>query len=161
MSDERPDGVPEGPYVEITPQRVFCPGHGEHFRAEFPKGFPITAIKMFQAATAGEGPSSLWAIVKQVTGEEKPGVDGINVVTETRPLCYFVDRDTLGRLLRDSEIGRLGRCAVCSRSGLGGPYQVSVPQGIQQTWLCFECALDSGERIHRAHPDGHVWPQAM
>lgn len=147
----------QGLPIEVTPQRVACPGHGEHFRASWPTGFLIFGVKMFQAAT--ESPK-LWDACRaaaHLSAVESIPPETINLVTERLPLCYFVPRETIISLLRDAGILRIARCDVCGRSDFAGPYSVSYAGRVAERVLCIGCACDTGERIHRAHPEGGVW----
>lgn len=153
--------LPEGyeDAVEISPQRVACPGHGEHLREQWPRGFAVFAITMFQVAT--ESPR-LWAACREAAGLPRDandlGPQLINLVTEKRPLCYFVPRAKIASILRDTELFAIGVCQVCERSGFVAPYSMRMPRGVERLErLCVECACNTGERIHRAHPKGGVW----
>lgn len=149
------------PAVEISAQRLFCPAHGEHFRPHWPKGIAVATMVLFTAALENE------ALIREVDpswdGEDQHAhldENRLNEITIKRPFCYWVSREKLRETYMEAEIGELGRCRRCGRSGMGGPYQVSLPLGVQEWWLCFECALDAGEQSHQAHPRGRVWPTA-
>jgi hypothetical protein len=156
MTGERP----EGPFVEISASRLFCPAHGEHFRPHWPKGIAVATMVMFQAALVND--DLIRAVDPSWDGSDKSAhldEDRLNEITARRPFCYWVSREKIREVYMESEIGQLGRCTQCGRSGMGGPYMVSLPVGTQEWWLCFECALDAGERLHTSHPDGNVWPK--
>lgn len=155
------DGLPEGQLpVEITPQRMVCSGHGEHFRANWPIGFMVFSVKAFQKAT--ENPK-LWDACRaaaHLSAIETINPTVINLVTEHKPLCYFLERADLIALLREAgtlEGGtwlRIARCDVCGVPRFAGDYTVSYPDGNRVETVCLECACDAGERIHRAYPNG-------
>lgn len=149
--------------VEMTPQRVCCPAHGEHFRANWPSGFLVFGLRAFQKAT--ENPK-LWEACRKAAHlnavEEIPPAT-INLVTERQPLCYFLERNTIIGLLREAgtlEEGTwlsIARCDLCGLSRFAGPYSINNAGRRQTITACLECACDAGERIHQAHPNGKVW----
>jgi hypothetical protein len=143
--------------ILIKPQTVCCPAHGEHLRAAWPAGFATVSMTLFQAALEADELKRL--IDPGWDGEGKVNMDEarLNAVLAERPLCYFVGRETILKALRASGIGKYGRCDVCGVPRLGGPYSVTQPTGREEWTLCFECALDGGERLHAEHPDGGVW----
>lgn len=162
MSDE-PD-VRQIP-VELTPQRICCPGHGEHFRANWPTGFLTFGVRAFQKAT--ENPK-LWEACRKaahLSAIEQIPPTTINLVTERKPLCYFLEREDIVSLLRDAGTLegaawlRIARCDLCGVSRFAGPYSINNVGHIETLTACLECACDAGERIHRAHPTGGVWSQ--
>lgn len=156
MSDER-----DRPMVEIRPQTVCCPAHGEHLRANWPTGFAVVSLELFTAAIAtDELARAVDPSWDDSTTRPHMNEDALNQVLATRPLCYWVPREAIRRAFMESELGRLGKCKICKRRGLGGAYSLSWPEGIEQSWVCFSCMLDAGERLHRAHPDGKVWPDS-
>lgn len=147
------------PHIEIRPQTVCCPAHGEHLRANWPEGFAVVSLTLLRAALENDE-------LVRTTDPEWDGEDGhgrmdenrINEVLADRPLCYWVDRATIRRAFMESGVGRLGKCRACRRRDLGGAYSISTPTGIDESWLCFSCMLDAGDRLHGAHPNGRVWP---
>lgn len=146
MSDE--------PQILIKPSAVACPGHGEHLRAQWPSGFLMYSMTIINQMFKNE------ELIRECGGnaDNKADVNKINEVLAVRPACYFVDRDTIRQALMESAIGAIGICQICSRSSIGGPYTLN-DMGIHKELphVCFECALDTGERIHQAHPKGGVW----
>jgi hypothetical protein len=150
--------------VELTPQRVYCPGHGEHFRANWPTGFLTFGIHAFQKAT--ENPK-LWDACRKaadLSAIEQIPPTVINLVTEHTPLCYFLKRSDIITMLRDAGTLegaawlRIARCDLCGIPRFAGPYSIDNVGRIQTLTVCLECACDAGERIHRVHPTGGVWP---
>lgn len=150
--------------VELSPQRVCCPGHGEHFRANFPVGFLTFGVHAFQKAT--ENPK-LWEACRKaahLTAVEKIPPTTINLVTARQPLCYFLKRTDIIQMLRQAGTLEgatwlsIARCDLCGISRFAGSYSIDNAGRIQTVTACLECACDAGERIHRAHPNGNVWP---
>lgn len=149
--------------VELSPTRVCCPGHGEHFRANWPNGFLLFGVHAFQKAT--ENPK-LWDACREEAHlsilEQIPPTT-VNLVTERRPLCYFLERADIIAMLREAgtlEGGawlRIARCDLCGVPRFAGPYSIDNVGRIETLTVCLECACDAGERIHRAHPKGGVW----
>lgn len=159
MTDEEAQQLP----IEITPQRVCCPGHGEHFRANWPTGFMVFSVKAFRKIT--ENPE-LWEACRKAAGlaaiHQIPPVT-INLVTEHMPFCYFLERADILELLR--EAGTLEgaawlkhqRCDSCGIPRLAGPYSIVLDDRVETKTVCLECACDNGERMHAAYPEGNVW----
>lgn len=150
--------------VELSPQRVCCPGHGEHFRANWPVGFLTFSVHAFQKAA--DNPK-LWEACRKaahLTAIEQIPPTTINLVTERMPLCYFLKRVDIIELLREAgtlEDGtwlKITRCDLCGISRFAGSYSIDNVGRIQTVTACLECACDAGERMHRAHPTGNVWP---
>jgi hypothetical protein len=150
MSKENP--------IEITPKTVFCPGHGELLRKHWPSGFLRVAMYILQSEN---GIFVSDDFVKACGGDTDftADVSKINAVLAVRPMCYFLSRDTIRQAYMESaDIFTVGVCVICKRSGIGGPYQITQPTGIEELdHVCLECALDVGERIHRAKPKGNPW----
>lgn len=155
--------APPGVQVEITPQRVCCPAHGEHFRANWPTGFLVFGVKAFQKAT--ENPK-MWETCRQVGGlssiEQIPP-ETINLVTKTKPLCYFLERADILVMLAEAGTLKKGvwlqhqRCDICGIPRLAGAYSINNDGKIQTNTVCIECACDAGDRMHEAFPNGNVW----
>lgn len=154
MSEER------APIIEVTPRRLMCPGHGEHLAEQWPKGFAFVSMTILEAALSSD---DLHEVIRRMGGVNDKGLanpEYINLITQRRPFCYFVTRDVIRNALGGADIGRIGLCQICGRSGIGGPYRVAdlVGNGFQKLpHVCFECALDTGERMHTAYPTGHDW----
>lgn len=143
------------PAIDVRPSTVACPAHGEHLRANWPSGFAVFSMTIVQALFETSD-----AFLRELGW--RPGHLGdlgkVNTVLARRPACYFVGRELLRQALMDSGIGRLGLCLLCGRSGMGGPYTVNNMGHHQELdHVCFECALDAGDRLHAAHPNGGVW----
>lgn len=145
---------PTLPPIEVAPTTVACPGHGEHLRANWPSGFAVFSLTILHALLANED------FMRECGWREGRSADvaKINGVLAKRPACYFVGRAEIRKALMECGIGRIGLCLVCGRSGLGGRYSVlELGAKVEREHVCFECALDTGERIHAAHPAGGVW----
>lgn len=149
----------------MSPQRVCCPGHGEHFRANWPTGFLVFSVKAFQKAT--ENPK-LWEACRaaaHLSAIDQIPPTTINLVTERKPLCYFLERGDILALLREAgtlDGGawlRIARCDLCGIPRFAGPYSIDNVGKFETLMVCLECACDAGERIHQAHPEGTVWPR--
>lgn len=149
--------MPEGPPVEISPRRVACPGHGEHLRAQWPAGFAVFSLTIFKAAVEGEALQRAGREVAFLPAGASIPPPTINLVTERRPLCYFVERAVIADALREMGTLSIGLCDVCGRSGFSGPYSIDMMGRVVDSRVCVDCACDAGERIHRAHPTGGVW----
>jgi hypothetical protein len=145
--------------VQITPKRVLCPCHGEHLRAQWPSGFAIVAMGVVQAALANG------ALVRAIdlTWDGQDGTAAfspqkLNALSERKPLCYFVDDDTLRRVFREAGILKVLRCDHCGVPRDAGPYTMLYPDGsVREVVLCLECMLHAGRRLHEELPDGVVW----
>jgi hypothetical protein len=150
MSDE--PSFLTGDEVRIEPKRLLCPSHGEHLRAQWPKGYAIVGVRLFQKAC--ENPE-LWAACGYVEGGEPPDPKLINSVTDLKPLCYFLSEDDLRAILREADIYRVRKCALCGLTGDVAPYSYNARGVIKTRPVCIECAMRAGRREHAAYPDGH------
>ena len=159
MTDKPPVNTPENP-VLIDPKRILCPGHGEHLRAEWPKGYAIVGMGLFQAAVAN--PTLIRELDPEWDGEDGHAQfdpEQLNALTERKPLCYFVDDDTLRRLFREAGIFETRRCDLCGVPGDAGPYSMRLHgDRVETKIVCLECALKTGARMHAAFPEG-VWTE--
>lgn len=149
--------------IEISPKRVCCPGHGEHFRANWPVGFATFSVHAFQKAT--ENPK-LWDACRKAANlspDEQIPPTAINLVTEKQPLCYFLERSDILEMLQeagtlpDAAWLKIDRCDICGIPRLAGSYDVKDSDQVNTLTVCLECACDAGERYHQAYPDGGVW----
>jgi len=143
------------PTVEISPERVACPAHGEHLRANFPAGFAVFAMTLFQAAVESTELQEACRVIAGRGGSPDPA--DINLVTARRPLCYFVSREVIANALRSMGTLRIERCDLCGVPSFAGPYSVNNIGKIETVTACVDCACNAGERLHRAHPNGGVW----
>lgn len=154
MSDDKlPDKT-----VIVKPQTVMCPAHGEHLRHQFPTGFAVVSMTMFREMMQDED------LIREVdpswTSEAEHAhldEDRLNEVLARKPMCYWVDDAGIRKAFMESGILKLGKCKLCRKRDLGGPYSFDMPTGITETWVCLSCMLGVGERLHRAHPNGGVW----
>lgn len=158
MPERPPVNTPDNPIL-IEPKRLMCPAHGEHLRANWPKGYAMVGLELSKAALAS--PDLIRELDPSWDGQDGPAnfdVEKLNAITERRPLCYFVDDDTIRRVLRAGEILKVERCDLCGIPGDAGAYSVLMPEGKVETRIvCLECAIKAGHRLHAAHPDGGVW----
>jgi hypothetical protein len=128
--------------VVMTHERMFCPLHGEPFRAQYPKGVPIFMVKAFQIAT---GLESIWDEARRLSNTpegESPHVKALELVLDVRPACCRVSRRQLFDLYVEAQIGSLRRCRACNRKKLGTPYQTRARAFDH---LCFECVCSASE----------------
>jgi len=124
----------DAPQLNLTFERTLCARHGEPFRAQWPKGFPIFVVKAFQAVAS-----------KPEIGEAVEGdITRIEELLDERPMCDRLTRDELLTLYGDAAIGRMDVCVNCRRMALGTPYSTSGPGGrvTAADHICFECVLD-------------------
>jgi hypothetical protein len=143
--------------IEISPQRVACPGHGEHLRASWPSGFAVFSMLLFKAAVESPKLQEACRIEANLKADEPLPPPVINLVTEHRPLCYFVERTVIANALREMGTLRIARCDLCGVPGFAGPYSVNMMGRIDTVTACVDCACNAGERLHAAHPNGGVW----
>jgi hypothetical protein len=143
-----------GSEIMMDVQRVVCPVHCEPFRELWPPTPPmiVSLVELFQAVTGNEGPDSLWTAVREKCGEERPEGFRINEVTVDRPLCYFATADQIRAMYAKSDVGRLGRCNECRRTGITAVCSWTTEVGLLQAPMCFSCIHEEGLRYHRVHP---------
>jgi hypothetical protein len=147
-------------FIDLQVHRVTCNAHGEHFRDKFPKGWPIFMLYIARPVLNNQRFTDEWTKLLPVPFEQatqEMHYDAINELLDIKPLCYWVTREQIRKAYYESRIGRIIKCVVCKRSGLGGPYSITTPEGVKKAKLCFECALDTGERLHKAYPERPPW----
>lgn len=142
--------------ILVTPLTITCACHGEHLRAQWPKGFAAVGLSLTQAALESESlHKTVRGLMSRRERKGKLDVRLINKVTATRPLCYFVDRDVIRQAFIDADILVKQRCDICGVVRLAGPYDMTHPiRGRVTDIVCIECALDAGEREHKFFPKG-------
>jgi hypothetical protein len=123
--------------IVLKHDRVFCPLHGEPFRAQYPKGVPIFTVKAFQTATGIEG---VWSKAKELTGLAEPQVKALELVFDLKPICCWLSKGQLHALYVEANIGTARRCQVCNRKGLGTEYKT---QQRDYSHLCFGCVCSA------------------
>lgn len=120
------------PQILLTLERLLCARHGEPFRAQWPKGFPIFTVKAFQVV------ASKPEIAAAVEGD----VRGIERLLDEKPACCRLTSDEMLALYGDAGIGVVATCQNCRRFALGTPYSRSMPGGVEKDdHICFECVL--------------------
>lgn len=147
------------PAIQIKPSTVACPAHGEHLRANWPSGFAMFSMTILKAAfTDGANDFAFLRAAGWRDDGPTPSVDAMNAVLARRPLCYFVPREIVQKALLEMGTLSIGLCQNCGRSNIGGPYTIDN-MGREHVFehFCVNCALDAGDRLHRAHPKGGVW----
>jgi hypothetical protein len=118
--------------IDLSPEHVICPRHGEPFRARWPKGYPLMAVSSFQALIDDPG------------FQELAGGDAgrINVLLGERPICERLSSPTLMALYIGSGVGRERGCELCGQIGLGTPYEMGRPGGTEKhRHVCFSCVV--------------------
>lgn len=148
------------PQIAIRPETVACPAHGEHLRANWPSGFAAFSMTIVSAAlTDGANDHALLKACGWKEGQSAD-VGAINRILAKRPLCYFVPRAVIQKALLEMGTLLIGLCRLCGKSNIGGPYMVDqIGRHVELEHVCVTCALDAGDRLHRAHPNGGVWTE--
>lgn len=133
------------PTIDLIPRRTICSLHGEPFRRDWPKGYGIFSIKLFEAFCASVDPE----IIKQLGGDKS----GIEALLDERPLCCRSLKSELVPIYVESGVGELAYCAVCSLRKLGTPIVVNVSTNgksfKERTYkhMCFECLCDLRKHV--------------
>jgi hypothetical protein len=124
--------------VELPVEAVVCRMHGEPFRANWPAGYPIAVVRLFQAAT--ESSTEL----HEATGGDAHRLNA--VIAEFGPLCRLVSAEQRLEIYRDAArtpgtaFGANGLCAACGKWKLGSPFGGKQPRGpVVTAHICFEC----------------------
>lgn len=137
---------------------IVCAAHGEHLRERWPKGWAPFFLTLCRSVLMDQAFGDAWGELLPVDIKEATQAqhyEAMNQLIATKPMCYWASRELIRKAYYEARIGRLIKCGVCRKSGLGGPYLVTTPRGVQKIKLCFECALDAGERMHQQYPDGN------
>lgn len=145
--------------IQIKPSTVSCPAHGEHLRENWPSGFAAFSITIVQGVLETPNTNGLFRELG-VEGQTQPKLDTrkLNEITERKPFCYFAGRELIQKALLEMGTLKIGFCENCGRSNIGGPYTVNIMgRDSRYEHFCVTCALDAGENLHRAHPNGGVW----
>lgn len=148
--------------LDVQIRTVTCPGHGEHLRAGWPTGFVPFSLAIVKATLAAPAfleayrESGPWFGSPPAAGEPMDfDVTVANAILATRPCCYFLTREDLRAAYDAAGIAKIGTCCGCGRSGLGAPYTARHGhRSVAHPHVCFECALDVGEELHRRYPAG-------
>lgn len=145
--------------IEVTPQRLFCPAHGELLRPSWPAGMASVGMPIVYAALQSKALADAARAVGVVPEGQLLDHELINTVTAKRPFCYFAERSVIEQAFRGFDGLVKTRCDNCGIPRVGGLYKVEMPDGEHKDLdhLCIECMLDAGDRFHAAHPDGEVW----
>jgi hypothetical protein len=123
----------EEPLITITPQRVFCPSHGEPLRSKWPKVCYFVSGEELREFYAEAGVQQLHA--QQVAQR----------ALETEELLFDVR----------------GRCVVCGEVKDCAPYRVALQLGsVREGLLCVDCVMKAGAREHESLPTGGNWRHA-
>lgn len=124
--------------IVMTRERALCPVHGEVFRDEWPRGFPIFTLMAFQVVVAVDG---LWEEARRRAGITDPSakVDqkALEAVFDARPICCRLPAPELARLLAEARKGKRAWCKVCGQKRAGEAIQTSNMGRIPH--ICYQC----------------------
>lgn len=124
-----------GNEINMSFERVFCARHGEPFMAQWPKGFPIAMVKLFQLITAIE---DFWN--QKVEGESDKAY--VERVLDVQPACCRVTDEEMLKLYYDSRIGKRKKCKNCGNKATGTEYQLSFGMETRtHSHICFNCVI--------------------
>lgn len=119
------DGGPPIP-IDLSFERTVCARHGEPFRINWPAGFMVFGLTVFEA------------FVKQPAAQD---ID-IQAAIDARPLCELVNTFDLMHAYQRSDIGVQGECALCGVERAGTPYNTQLGGKVKTyAHLCFECVV--------------------
>jgi len=158
----------------IDHKRVLCPVHGMPFQAQWPLGFAVFAVKIFEVVTGVPG---IWdealrlARPAKCTTDEpcasclrndgslclmssetdvtpyRLGVKALEPVLDARPACCRISPDKLVELYREARIGKKGRCRFCGRmQSWGTPITASNTGPLKH--VCFDCISTASSTPH-------------
>jgi hypothetical protein len=134
MSNEK------GPPIEMTPERIGCQRHLEHFRARWPVGYVQFGLLLMEAIWRNPDALAEARETEGVGPKSKPSPKTIEKVLDKTPACCRVSQLDLLRAYTKCRVGILGRCECCGNKKLGTPY-TTVVQKIDH--LCFTCSMES------------------
>lgn len=136
------------PTLTVDPfEHVWCPLHGEPFRADYPAGFPVATVQLLQAAL--ELDDLIADAAESSPGSEAPRVEAALPALERKRACCRVTPETLLDVYRGArDDWPLELCDLCGDEAHGAPYvrDVSAEQGVAgatETFahVCFACVV--------------------
>lgn len=126
---------PKQPDITLKREHLTCLRHGEPYRKDWPKGYMILSLMLFEAVIAL---NSLQDEIREVTGSEKADLKSITPLLKKRPACCRVPAATMFEIYLKSKIGVLAKCLNCRRKRLGTEYRTKARV---YDHICFECVL--------------------
>lgn len=122
-------GDPDGPPVpvELTPERVACPRHGQVFAEGWPRGYLPFGLALFTAFVENEANATDLSL---------------DEVFSKRPLCERVSTSELIAAYLESGVFTESLCNGCGELGMGVPYAIHTPRGPRHfDHLCITCIV--------------------
>ena len=136
----------EHPTIRLERERVLCIRHGEPFREQWPKGFPIMSLRLFEHTWGMKGDEKLHEkLIAEarrlvpIAEDAKVGLDGMHAVMDAKPLCCRIEPALLEKLYVESGIGVIERCLNCRQRKLGTPFCTSKHGRLRH--ICFNCVV--------------------
>ena len=140
MSEDKHKFDPESfDGIAVTHGRLLCPRHGEPYRAQWPKGFAITAVMLMDHIFKRDDVAAEARELSGCGSDGKPEPKVIEQVLDSVPACCRVHSKQLRAIYVEAKIGTRARCEGCRRKRLGTSYLL---QEREFEHLCFDCVLD-------------------
>lgn len=123
------------PKVQLEVTDVICSLHGEPFREDWPKGYGLASVKLFEEFAQ-------LADVHAYTGGKAEKLPA--AVAEFGPLCCAVGRNIMKKVYLNSGIEQFGKCRVCGAVEKGAAIRVREEDEVRMIeHVCFNCVLDA------------------
>lgn len=131
--------------IELNHDRAFCPIHGEPYRADYPRGYPMAMVLLARAVLADKNTCD--SVMAALEGKEVPGDDAENKVRfeaavqaalDVRPACCRISDAALRDVYKET-LHRRARCAMCHRlKRLGAPFKTTTQE---LSHVCVDCVM--------------------
>ncbi len=125
--------------IDLTFERVHCSRHGEPLRSQWPTGYAVMMIKLFEAVFRDQATLA----DNKRDEDDRTDPEKMHDLLDDTPMCCRVSDAKLLEIYTDAGFGVVAKCKVCRRKRIGSSYTTSIKTF---THLCFECVT------HRMKP---------
>ena len=143
-----PSTVDTAKTIDLLFGRVWCPRHGEPFRAKWPLGAPVFAI--MAVADLLEHSASFQAEIRRAEDEQRLTFPrAVEAALDQKPACCRFNKNALLALYlkagvegRKEPVFTRGSCFNCKRGAVGGPYRIqSGSVVVPIPHVCLRCVV--------------------
>jgi len=132
--------------ITLPFERILCPRHGEPFRAEWPRGYPLFAVKAIQRALEDPALQTRVNAPDRTQSPENSAIFSRNVeaALDEKPACCRMKLEQLLELYRETGLGVVAECSICGEPGEGTRYQAAIlseENRIDEWHACFRCVV--------------------
>ena len=127
------------PPISLEHHRVACRLHMKPFRDEWPKGWPLFAVRAFQEVMGTDSMGADLGRLGRIENPEAPLEPLIEQALDLKPACCRLSDAMLIECYLFSKIGCIRRCVRCHRRRIGVTIMTSNMGTIPH--LCFWCLV--------------------